>query len=140
MLTTASAQVKYPAGRTVETKYGSRINVVLTLPNGEDVKLWSNPDDQALTSLRKGQAVQVAQGIKGGWQLLQTQENGVTQNQSHSTWTNEDKKQIAAKVTEHAKLMKYCLEQAKAHCGEYLETSEDLRAIATTLFLSVTRR
>jgi hypothetical protein len=31
--------------------------------------------------------------------------------------------------------MRFCLEQTRKHCGEYLETSEDLRAIATTLFL-----
>lgn len=150
MLTITQATVKYPSGKVFSTKYGDRINAVVTLPDGEEIKLWSNPDDPTLTSLRKGQSLQLAQDAKGRWQLIKSADesppahvqNATAHNQPQQqvAWSNEEKRQIATKVVEHAKLMKYCLSQAREHCSEYLETSEDLRAIATTLFLSVTRR
>jgi hypothetical protein len=125
-----------------------RINCVITLPSGEEVKLWGDPGDPMLTSLTKGQQVQLAQNAKGNWQLVQQQQdesvpaNGqnavqIVQNQ---LWSDDEKRAIAAKVSENAKLMKYCLAQTREHGGEYLETSEDLRAIATTLFLEALRK
>jgi hypothetical protein len=50
--------VKYAAGPARETKNGPRINVVITLPSGEDIKLWGDPGDAVLTPLRKGNLVQ----------------------------------------------------------------------------------
>jgi hypothetical protein len=44
--------VKYAAGPARETKNGPRINVVITLPSGEDIKLWGDPGDAVLTPLR----------------------------------------------------------------------------------------
>ncbi len=61
-------------------------------------------------------------------------------NQATHLLSDDEKRAIAAKVTENAKLMKYCLQQAREHCSEYLETSEDLRAVATTLFLQAVKR
>jgi hypothetical protein len=121
-----------------------RINAVITLPSGEEIKLWGDPSDPALTALKKNQQVALAQNAKGNWQLIQQQAesvsangNNTVQNQTgnHTEWTPEQKRAIASRIEERAKLMKYCLAQAREHCGEYLETSEDLRAIATTLFL-----
>jgi hypothetical protein len=141
-------RVKFTAGEPRQTSYGMRINCVITLPSGEEVKLWGDPGDPMLTSLTKGQQVQLAQNAKGNWQLVQQQQdesvpaNGqnavqIVQNQ---LWSDDEKRAIAAKVSENAKLMKYCLAQTREHCGEYLETSEDLRAIATTLFLEALRK
>lgn len=58
-ITLVSATVKYPAGKTFDTQYGQRINVVLALPDGTEHKEWSHPDDRFLRSLKKGDAVQV---------------------------------------------------------------------------------
>jgi hypothetical protein len=143
-LTLTYGRVKYPPQEPRQTKNGLRINAVVTLPSGEEVKLWGDPGDPTLTALTRGQQVALAQNAKGGWQLVQQHDESVSANgnssvqnqtESHTEWTPEQKRAIASRIEERAKLMKYCLAQAREHCGEYLETSEDLRAIATTLFL-----
>jgi hypothetical protein len=118
-----------------------RINAVVTLPSGEEVKLWGDPGDPALTALTKGQQVALAQNSKGGWQLVQQQEtpqqhqNGTAQNQP--TWEPEDRETIAAKIEHRAKVMRYCLIKAKEQCGDLVESEESIRAIATSLFIEV---
>ena len=134
-------RVKYTAGTPKQTQYGMRINVVVTLPSGEEVKLWGDPGDPALVGLTKGQQVQLAQNAKGNWQLLQQQQSqeppphqGNANGVAPTGWTPDEKRAIASRVEERAKLMRFCLEQARKHCGEYLESSEDLRAVAIVLF------
>ncbi|WP_416667922.1 hypothetical protein [Egbenema bharatensis] len=60
-----SGKVKYAAGKPRQTIYGDRINVMITLSTGEDVRLWGNPGDPSLTPLRKGQDVSLMQNGKG---------------------------------------------------------------------------
>ena len=138
-------RVKYTPGEPRQTTYGMRINAVISLPSGEEVKLWADPGDLALSSLKKGQQVQLAQNSKGNWQLVQQQQQS-TQEPPHQGngngtaptpmgWTPDEKRAIAVRIEERAKLMKFCLEQARKHCGDYLESSEDLRAVAIELFL-----
>jgi len=57
--------VKFSAGKAFQTKHGDRINVVITLANGEETKLWGGPDDAALLALKKGQQVQLMRDTKG---------------------------------------------------------------------------
>jgi hypothetical protein len=136
-------RVKYAANKPRQTTHGMRINCVISLPDGEEIKLWGDPGDPALTSLSKGQQVQLAKNALGNWQLATTApaeptpQPAQSQNtvQNHTDWTPEQKRAIASRIEERAKLMRFCLEQARKHCGDYLETSEDLRAIATTFFL-----
>ncbi|MCA1993001.1 MAG: hypothetical protein LDL41_13330 [Coleofasciculus sp. S288] len=148
-LALTTATVKYTPGQPRETQYGLRINAVLTLPDGTETKLWGNPDDAALLALRKGQSVQLAKNQKGQWQLIEQEQspqqlqNGAVQNQVGGQFqprSDDEKRAIAARVTEDAKLLRYCFQQAKEQCGEFCETSEDLRAIATTLFLQAVKR
>jgi hypothetical protein len=118
-----------------------RINAVITLPLGEEIKLWGDPGDPALTALTKGQQVALAQNAKGGWQLVQQQEtpqqhqHGTVQNQQG--WEPEDREIIAAKIEHRAKVMRYCLLKAQEHCGDLVESEESIRAIATSLFIEV---
>jgi hypothetical protein len=35
-------RVKFAAGKPVQTTYGLRINAVVSLPSGEEVKLWGD--------------------------------------------------------------------------------------------------
>jgi hypothetical protein len=134
-------RVKYTPGEPRQTSHGMRINAVITLPSGEEVKLWGDPGDPALTALTKGQQVALAQNAKGGWQLVQQQEtpqqtnNGSGQNQQG--WEPEDREIIAAKIEHRAKVMRYCLIKAKEHCGDLVESEESIRAIATSLFVEV---
>lgn len=59
-ITLIDAAVKYTAGPPCDTQRGSRILVVCTLPDGTEQKLWGDPGDAALTSLKKGQTVKLA--------------------------------------------------------------------------------
>jgi hypothetical protein len=133
-------RVKFTTGQPKQTSYGMRINVVVILGSGEEVKLWADPGDPALSSLTKDQQVQLAQNAKGNWQLVQQQQSQEPPQQDNGNgttptgWTPDEKRAIASRVEERAKLMRFCLEQARKHCGEYLESSEDLRAVAIVLF------
>jgi hypothetical protein len=133
-------RVKYTPGEPRQTSHGMRINAVITLPSGEEVKLWGDPGDPALTALKKNQQVALAQNAKGNWQLVQQQEtpqqtnNGSGQNQQG--WEPEDREIIAAKIEHRAKVMRYCILKAQEHCGDLVESEESIRAIAATLFLA----
>lgn len=139
------ATVKFPAGRVVETQYGDRINVVFTPTNGgEDIKLWGKPDDPRLTSLKRGNPVQLIHDGKG-YKLLETAQPMTTAAQlpqpttQTPEWSDERKRAIAAQIKRNARLFRFCYDQAKdAFEGEALEV-EDLRAIATTLFIQALR-
>jgi hypothetical protein len=143
-LTLTYGRVKYIPGEPRQTSHGLRINAVITLPSGEEVKLWGDPGDPALTALTKGQQVALAQNAKGGWQLVQQQEtpqqtnNGSGQNQQG--WEPEDREIIAAKIEHRAKVMRYCLIKAQEHCGDLVESEEGIRAIATSLFIEVLKK
>jgi len=140
-LTLTYGRVKYIPGEPRQTSHGMRINAVITLPSAEEIKLWGDPGDPALTALTKGQQVALAQNAKGNWQLVQQQEtpqqhqNGTVHNQQG--WEPEDRETIAAKIEHRAKVMRYCLIKAKEHCGDLVESSESIRAIATSLFIEV---
>jgi hypothetical protein len=138
-----TGKVKYTAGQPKDYGHGLRVNIVLTLEDGTEEKLWSFADDHAILSLKKGETVRVVRDSRG-LKLVESQDESVSANENnadqiqaetHTEWTPEQKRAIASRIEERAKLMKYCLTQAREHCGEYLESSEDLRAIATTLFL-----
>ena len=135
-LTTAT--VKYAAGHPRQTQYGDRINVLVTLADGTEQRLWGNPDDATLTALKRGQAVQLAKDTKGYKLVTQVdtpqQTNG--SRKGWSGWTVEEKKALAAKIDNHADLLGYCLKSAKEKLGDYCETSEDVRSLAITLYLS----
>jgi len=138
-------RVKYTPGEPRQTSHGMRINAVITLPSGEEVKLWGDPGDPALTALKKNQQVALAQNAKGNWQLVQQQDessqqtnNGSGQNQQ--SWEPEDREIIAAKIEHRAKVMRYCILKAQEHCGDLVESEESIRAIASSLFIEVLKR
>ncbi len=138
-ITLTYGRVKYTPGEPRQTSHGMRINAVITLPSGEEVKLWGDPGDPALTALAKGQQVALAQNSKGGWQLVQQQEtqqqaqNGNGQNQP--MWEPEDRETIAARIEHRAKVFRYCLIKAKESCGDLVESVVCILAIATCLFI-----
>ena len=65
--------MKYAVGPARGTTNGPRINVVVTLADGEETKLWGDPGNPSLTPLKKGNAVQLVKNAKGtGYSLLDT--------------------------------------------------------------------
>lgn len=66
-----TATVKYPAREPRDTKFGPRINAVVALGNGEEVRIWGRPGQEPLATLTRDQAVQVVQDHKGNWHLVE---------------------------------------------------------------------
>ncbi|MCS6783103.1 MAG: hypothetical protein NZ482_07985 [Gloeomargarita sp. SKYG98] len=57
--TLIKAKVKFPAKGPIQTPYGERINIVATLPDGKELKLWDRPES-ALASCAKGEEIVLA--------------------------------------------------------------------------------
>ena len=147
-LTIVQGTVKYAAGPARETKNGPRINVVVTLADGEETKLWGDPGDPALTPLKKGNAVQLVKNAKGtGYSLLDTAPMtpapapapGYSPRQQRDVfkpWTDEEKKQLAAKTDQDADLLSYFLQTARKKFVDsgIVEAEESVCALASVLF------
>jgi len=150
-LTIVQGTVKYAAGPARETKNGPRINVVVTLADGEETKLWGDPGDPALTSLKKGNAVQLVKNAKGtGYSLLDISPAtpaappslvpapgySLRQRETWKPWTDEEKKELAAKIDQEADLMKYCLQTARKKFFDngLVEDEASVCALASVLF------
>jgi hypothetical protein len=84
-LTLTYGRVKYIPGEPRQTSHGMRINAVITLPLGEEIKLWGDPGDPALTALTKGQQVALAQNAKGELAVSTTAGNTATTPERHCT-------------------------------------------------------
>ena len=69
-----SGTVKFPPREPRETKFGPRINAVVVLGNGEEIRIWGNPGQEPLASVERDQTVHVLQDGRGNWQLLQPEE------------------------------------------------------------------
>ncbi|MGA7954606.1 MAG: hypothetical protein WCA07_13920, partial [Gloeobacterales cyanobacterium] len=127
------------------------INVVVTLADGEETKLWGDPGDPALTPLKKGNAVQLVKNAKGtGYSLLDTSpgtpaapsapapepEYSPRQRETWKPWTDEEKKQLAAKIDQEADLMKYCLKIVKKEFFDsgLVENEASVCSLASVLF------
>lgn len=54
-----TATVKFPAREATQTTRGPRINALVTLPDGQDVKIWANEGDGLVSTWKKGQTVTV---------------------------------------------------------------------------------
>ena len=52
-------KIKYTAGKVFDGQFGQSINAVITLTNGEDVRVYGKPDDEKLKSLKKDEEVTV---------------------------------------------------------------------------------
>jgi hypothetical protein len=145
--------VKYAAGPARETKNGPRINVLVTLPDGEETKLWGDPGDPALTPLKKGNAVQLVKNAKGtGYSLLDTAPTtpaappampGYSPRQQPEVfkpWNDFEKKELEAKIDQDAALMHYCLQTARKKFFDsgMVEAEASVCALASVLFSQAT--
>ena len=58
---TTNATVKFAPGEPRDTKNGPKINALVVLQSGEEVRIWGNPGEQPLASWTKGQQVLLEQ-------------------------------------------------------------------------------
>jgi hypothetical protein len=147
--------VKYAAGPARETKNGPRINVLVTLADGEETKLWGDPGDPTLVPLKKGNAVQLVKNPKGnGYSLLDTSPTtpaaplaptpapgySPRQRETWKPWNDFEKKELAAKIDQSAALMHYCLQTVREKFVDngLVEDEESICALASVLFSHAT--
>ncbi len=137
------ATCKFP-GKAIQTKFGEKANAVFTTPTGEEVTVWGPPNYPPFRRIRRGDRVQLAKDHKGNHRLVENSPIGETPanspfGETPSGWTLEEKRTIAAKVEQNVKLLKYCLETARAEFAGLVETEESFRSLATTLFINTQR-
>lgn len=109
--------------------------------SSESAKVWKSLADSECLGLSQGATVQlVPAGLDKNGKVkhnivLDNSPMGET-SPPKAGWSLEEKKAIAANIEQHSDLLRFCLETAHRKFGDLVE-SEDIRALATTLFLSV---
>jgi hypothetical protein len=127
----------------------------VTLTDGEETKLWGDPGDPSLTPLKKGNAVQLVKNAKGtGYSLLDTSPttpadppapvpvpgNSPRQRETWKLWTDEEKKELAAKIDQESDLLRYCLQTARKKFFDngLVEDEASVCSLASVLFSQAT--
>lgn len=145
MATMATGTVKYPTRAPMDYSGRLRINAVVTI-NGEDVKLWGDPND-AIASLVKGQTVTVLWDGKG-WKLAEqptqqltppTAANPMGRAIPSGEIPSEMKPAIAAYITQMADLYAFGYSQAKRALPTDTPDAA-VQAAASTVFIAAQRK
>lgn len=131
-VTLTYGKVKYPALEPRQTSRGLRINVVIVLENGEEVKLWGDPGDNTLTPLIKNQRVALVKNSKNNWQIVENRTQAFDSNEVADANKIQQKEKLT--IEEKAKIVNKCLIAAYNYCGEMLKSENSLVNVA--LFLA----
>jgi hypothetical protein len=137
--TLIAARVKYGAGQPRETQYGMRINALLTLPNGTEHRVWGKPEDLAISSLKKGQQVQLLYDGKG-YKLVADNQPAQVKQPVATELNPEQKRAIADYVTGQADLLKFCWTTAAVKLGGIATEEESIRCAAASLYIAAQRK
>jgi len=137
-----SATLTKPA-RQVQTKYGVRTVADVIDQNGNTQTIWRPENDPALTGLAVNSRLTLTVDSKGKINLVDNPSPApiAPKNDNKPTYqgmNNETKKQVASYVTEMANLFNFCLKQVDMTVENI--SSEDRRAIATTMFISCQKK
>ena len=147
-----NAVVKYPAGKTLNTQYGEKVNAVFEC-GGEEIKIWADANTQKaemLKNLTKGEHKLIIDD-NGKYKLLDdsqtSQPNGTSNtngngktNSNYEPLTDDKKRAIAAYIQDMTGLYGYCLNQAKTLNKEDFQLPpEAVKDIAATLFIATQR-
>lgn len=129
------------APRQVTTKYGIRTVADAIDENGNTQVIWRPENDPVLSRLTVNSRVTLCQDSKGKLSLVDNQNEPTAiapQSESNNhRLTDSQKKEIASYIQQQRDLLAFCLEQAATIPN--IET-EDIRPLATTLFLSAQKR
>ena len=129
--------------RQVVTKYGVRTVADCIDENGNTQTIWRPENDPALTGLSVNSRLTLTIDSKGKINLVDNPSPApiAPKNDDKPTYqgmNNETKKQVASYVTEMANLFNFCLKQVDMTVENI--SSEDRRAIATTMFISCQKK
>jgi hypothetical protein len=150
------AQVKYQANDPKPTRQGKmRINAVISLPDGTETTFWGDPGDKGILALRKGQPVEVYRDKKGMWQLsadptasapypaaqpLPPGPATTSQPKVFAKPSKELRQNMLEYIEFAGKLYKHCFDSVSDEMKDAGLKDEAVKDIATTLFISITRK
>jgi len=137
-----TATLTKPA-RQVTTKYGVRTVADCIDENGNTQTIWRPENDPALTGLAVNSRLTLTLDSKGKINLVDNPSPAPiapkTDNKpSYQGMNPETKREVASYVTEMANLFTFCLKQVDQTVENI--SSEDRRAIATTMFISCQKK
>lgn len=139
MQSLTTATIKYPAGRVFDGKFGPSCNVLVTMPDGSDQKIWGKPEE--LQSYRRGDAIALLQDAKGKFKpvAIAQQPQPAEQPAPVKQAPQVDKQAIADFIQSQAKLYSYCYRTA-------IETMpsesplEAIQAAASSVYIATGRK
>lgn len=137
-----NATVKYQA-KKVDTRFGTRMNVVLVSDAGEEITYWSNPFDQQVIQLKKNQKVKLLKDKNNKYSLVS---EGNTQKETDEApldlvqgWDEATKKALFQDVKQLVEFYAFCTSQVKQKITDFKE-EESIRTIATTVFIQAIKK
>ena len=131
------------APRQVQTKYGVRTVADCIDQNGNTQTIWRPENDSALTGLAVNSRLTLTVDSKGKINLIDNPSPApiapkIDNKPTYQGMNPDTKREVASYVTEMANLFNFCLKQVDQSVENI--SSEDRRAIATTMFLSAQKR
>lgn len=122
------ARVENPS-KEVQTKYGTKINVVFQTESGEKFIKWDKPDNEELKSLKKGQLVKLITHENNKIAVLP-----VDDETAKPTKNNEKHENLFKRINLLLEIYQNCDEIVRKKIKSYSK-EESLRSITTTVFL-----
>jgi len=141
MQSLTTATIKFPAGRVFDGQYGPSCNVLVTMPDGSEVKVWGKPDE--LQSYRRGDSIALLQDAKGKFKPVaiaqQPQRANHPAPQATAPNPELDKQAIAQFIVDRSRLYAYCYRTAIESMPPDAPL-EAIQACASSVFISTGRK
>jgi hypothetical protein len=128
--------------RSVTTKYGDRLVLDVLGHDGQEYTIWRPGTDSQLPKIANGERLTIAVDSKGKASLLESLADKVQDTPpAPETYNahNGRSDEIADYVTRLGKLYRHSYKVTKETMANEPVTGEDLRAIATTIFIQTVR-
>lgn len=153
-----TGSILYPANKIINTQYGEKQTVKVRLADGTVETIWFNAGKKPHTELNKGDTVQILYENNNGKttkKLIVNQDNDSGNKGSNETikfmtpthipkvgLTDEEKTSIKQYIDIQVDLYTHCAEMVKTKMDskKMLTGDEDIRAIATTIFIATQRK
>jgi hypothetical protein len=142
MQSLTTATIKFPVAKIFDGQYGPSCNVLVTMPDGSEQKIWGKPDE--LQSYRRGDAIALLQDPKTGKfkpvAIAQTpQPVSHPAPQATAPKPGLDKQAIADYAAQQAKLYSYCYQQARAAMPDDAPDAA-IQAAASSVYIATGRK
>lgn len=141
MQSLTQATIKFPAGRVFDGQYGPSCNVLVTMPDGSEQKIWGKPDE--LQSYRRGDSIALLQDAKGKFKPVAIAQQPQPVNhpapQATAPKPELDKQAIAQFVVDQSKLYSFCYQTAIKSMPSDAPL-EAVQACASSIYIATGRK